>query len=244
MAFAQEVIYERRCQNKQRKSYNDLQNEIGGVISFVQKLIQEPDFIEHVKSDGLGMANIDEKLQLWKEDLMERDCAIVFAGETSSGKSTILNSIIGKPILPVRNEPSTQKVCRIRYSDELSVSLCNTAGHTVEKMAFKNTQEMKTTLRNIICDNGSNIMYVDIWYPVEILKGNDTCVIVDTPGIGDQEQENVAQIMMEYLPNALAFVFVVNTQSGGGVQDDRVTYLLKPVCHQGNVVISYKASTY
>lgn len=54
----------------------------------------------------------------------------------------------------------------------------------------------------------------------------------------------MAQIMMEYLPNALAFVFVVNTQSGGGVQDDRVTYLLKPVCHQGNVVISYKASTY
>lgn len=239
MAFGQEVIYERGCQNKQRKSYNDLQNEIGGVISSVQKLIQEPDFIEHVKTDGLGMANIDEKLQLWKEDLMERDCAIVFAGETSSGKSTILNSIIGKPILPVRHEAATQKVCRIRYSDELSVSLCNTAGHTVEKMAFKNTQEMKTTLPNIICDNGSDIKYVDIWYPVEILKGNDTCVIVDTPGIGDQEQENVAQIMMEYLPNALAFVFVVNTQSGDGLQDDRINRIFDRVERSRDNMVSF-----
>lgn len=106
-----------------------------------------------------------------------------FVGETSSGKSTILNSIIGKPILPVRHEAATQKVCRIRYSDELSVSLCNTAGHTVEKMAFKNTQEMKTTLPNIICDNGSDIKYVDIWYPVEILKVNNivfnNCILKD-----------------------------------------------------------------
>lgn len=74
-------------------------------------------------------------------------------------------------------------MCRIRYSDELSVSLCNTAGHTVEKMAFKNTQEMKTTLPNIICDNGSDIKYVDIWYPVEILKVNNivfnNCILKD-----------------------------------------------------------------
>lgn len=66
------------------KTYNDRQNEIGRVISSVQKLVQESDFIEHVKSDGLGMENIDEKLHLWKEDLMERDCAIIFAGKPFS----------------------------------------------------------------------------------------------------------------------------------------------------------------
>lgn len=51
-------------------------------------------------------------------------------------------------------------------------------------------------------------------------KGNVT--IVDTPGTGDFAQEEVAKKMRSYLPNALAFVFVVNVPNAGGLQDDRV----------------------
>lgn len=47
-------------------------------------------------------------------------------------------------------------------------------------------------------------------------------VIVDTPGIGDTDQNEVANKMMAYLPNALAFVFVINVAATGGVQKDRV----------------------
>lgn len=39
----------------------------------------------------------------------------------------------------------------------------------------------------------------------------------------------VARSMMEYLPNALAFVFVINVPAAGGLQRDRVIHYLKPV---------------
>lgn len=55
-------------------------------------------------------------------------------------------------------------------------------------------------------------------------KGNRTCSIVDTPGKGDKRQEKYAQIMEKYLPNALAFVFVIDISHCGGFQDDRVIY--------------------
>lgn len=48
--------------------------------------------------------------------------------------------------------------------------------------------------------------------------------IVDTPGIGDVDQTEVAQKMMDYLPNALAFVFVINVAAAGGLQKDRVIF--------------------
>lgn len=51
-------------------------------------------------------------------------------------------------------------------------------------------------------------------------KGNIT--IVDTPGIGDIDQEDAAKNMMEYLPNALIVVFVLNVAATGGIQKDRV----------------------
>lgn len=47
-------------------------------------------------------------------------------------------------------------------------------------------------------------------------------MIVDTPGVGDIDQQEVAKKMMDYLPNALAFVFVINVPAAGGLQKDRV----------------------
>lgn len=62
-----------------------------------------------------------------------------------------------------------------------------------------------------------------VWFKYIIntfFQGN--VIIVDTPGCGDKEQTNVAEKTMSYLPNALAFVFVLNVANAGGIQDDRV----------------------
>lgn len=61
-----------------------------------------------------------------------------------------------------------------------------------------------------------------------ILKGN--VKIVDTPGIGDQDQEEVAQMMMGYLHKAVAIVFVLNVANAGGIQQDRVFFFLLRQC--------------
>ena len=47
-------------------------------------------------------------------------------------------------------------------------------------------------------------------------------ILVDTPGIGDKNQEQAANLMMDYIPDAFAIVFVLNVASSGGIQADRV----------------------
>lgn len=54
--------------------------------------------------------------------------------------------------------------------------------------------------------------------PSESFQGNT--IIVDTPGIGGSG--NVTDKLMDYLPNALSFIFVINAGSAGGMQNDRV----------------------
>lgn len=49
-------------------------------------------------------------------------------------------------------------------------------------------------------------------------------ILVDTPGIGGSG--NVTDKLIEYLPNALLFIFVINAGSAGGMQNDRVNILL------------------
>lgn len=48
-------------------------------------------------------------------------------------------------------------------------------------------------------------------------------ILVDTPGIGGSG--TFKERLMEYLPNAVCFIFVIDVLKGGGLQDDRVNIL-------------------
>lgn len=76
--------------------------------------------------------------------------------------------------------------------------------------------ETKTDLTCMSSDE--NIRSVDIGFPIHFLQANT--ILVDTPGIGGSGE--VTHKLKEYLPNALAFIFVVNASSAGGMQHDRV----------------------
>lgn len=43
---------------------------------------------------------------------------------------------------------------------------------------------------------------------------------MDTPGIGNSQEHT--EMLMSYIPNAVAFVFVVNVANAGGFQRGRV----------------------
>ena len=49
-------------------------------------------------------------------------------------------------------------------------------------------------------------------------------MIVDSPGVG--ESDIMDEIVLNYLPNAFSFIYVINSSNAGGVQTDRVSKLL------------------
>ena len=46
-------------------------------------------------------------------------------------------------------------------------------------------------------------------------------VIIDSPGVG--ESDIMDEIVTHYLPQAFAFLYVINSANAGGVQKDRVS---------------------
>ena len=45
-------------------------------------------------------------------------------------------------------------------------------------------------------------------------------MIVDSPGIG--ESDVMSEFVLNYLPRAFCFMYVINSVNAGGIQDDRV----------------------
>ena len=54
-----------------------------------------------------------------------------------------------------------------------------------------------------------------------LFSQQDGVVIVDSPGVG--ESDIMDDIVVNYLPNAFAFIYVINSSNAGGVQRDRVS---------------------
>ena len=56
-------------------------------------------------------------------------------------------------------------------------------------------------------------------------------MIVDTPGIGPDD-DGLTQRLFDYLPSALACVYVINPTNAGGIQSDRVCCLPTIMAHK------------
>ncbi|XP_062611965.1 uncharacterized protein LOC134273763 [Saccostrea cucullata] len=171
-----------------------------------------------------------------KKDILKEDHGIVVAGETSAGKSTLINKILGMRIFKGRNLESTSTVCKIRNSEKVVIKIESDNGEVemedmsdldVEtKQGEKILRDTLKTLTDMTIEKGSRkYESVDIGLPVHFLKGNT--IIVDTPGIGGSGK--VSQKVMKYLSNAVSFIFVINVASAGGMQRDRLPEILKSI---------------
>lgn len=102
---------------------------------------------------------------------------IAITGQFSSGKSTFLNALLARNILPTGITPVTSKVNYIRYGNELTIKVRYHNGkdefHSIEGLSRFTDQR----------ESGEDIAYLTIYAPLELLKD---IVFVDTPGLNSQ----------------------------------------------------------
>jgi len=104
---------------------------------------------------------------------------VAIVGQFSSGKSTFLNALLCKDILPTGITPVTSKVNFLNYGAEYKLKITFKSGAT----EFHNIEHLAkfTDQREAIED----VKYLSIYAPVEMLKDIS---FVDTPGLNSQSK--------------------------------------------------------
>lgn len=176
-------------------------------------------------------------LRKWVNDLEKSDHSIVIAGETSAGKSTLINKLLGKQLFKGRNNESTSTICKLRDSERIKVITTDMKGQKEEtdltdkcnletKEGVKMLRDFLKDLTDITSSEKSvTFISVEVEFPIPLLEGN--MILVDTPGIGGSG--NVTDKLIKYLPNALLFIFVINAGSAGGMQKDRLPEIIRAI---------------
>lgn len=180
-----------------------LKDNITDVITEMQK----PEFKEIVNENGTkklreAYNNIEENYN--KE--ANKEFRIVFAGPTSTGKSTLINALVGRNILSAKDETTTSKVLKIRHNSQygncINLKLFNENGDQLLEHKYDNENDLKKMLKSFDHEGedfekngvvGTIQLEMDLGnlYPNDDLKEAFTIELIDTPGT-DSTTGNIA----------------------------------------------------
>ena len=150
------------------------------------KLMLTDDFkeiVEHSKSEALikKYAHLQETY----DEINAEEFRIVFTGTYSSGKSSTINALIGKNLLPTAKSPCTAKICRIIHNT--NITCFATVQYEYDGGVKQYSCNSEDEVQDRIAAAEGSVEVIEVNTDLSSLYSNGVqsdlkIVIVDTPG--------------------------------------------------------------
>jgi GTPase SAR1 family protein len=132
--------------------------------------------------------------------------SLVVVGQFKRGKTTFINALLGRDLLPTAVIPMTSIITVISYGSDLRITVWFESG-TRQEIALDDLPLFVTERHNPRNEKG--VSRVNITYPSPYLKNGVR--IVDTPGVASVHEHNT-KTTYEYLPQADAAIFLLSVE--------------------------------
>jgi ribosome biogenesis GTPase A len=136
--------------------------------------------------------------------LTQRRFRVLVVGEAKRGKSTVVNALLGREVLPTGVVPLTAVATTLVHGATDGVIVTHLDGH-VQKLPLSSLRELVTESGNP--DNVKQVADVTVQLPAPLLASG--LELVDTPGTGSVHEHNTAEAQ-QALELMDAAVFVVS----------------------------------
>lgn len=214
----------------------DMKNVSGTYMTFAQQRQKLANLLGEASSvvSALNMEQLHDSLKKLQDKAQNDAFKIMVVGTFKNGKSTFINSFLGKDILPAYSIPTTAVINEVKYGetkravlhfrDPLPAQL----PHSLPPRALTHLQQYKGAAvpplevpydeledyvvipmgedaREMLLE--SPYEKLELFWPLELLKNG--VVIIDSPGLN--EHATRTRVTMEYLNNADAILMVLNS---------------------------------
>ena len=151
-----------------------------------------------------GLVEFRSRIDSVVSRLEDTNLEIALFGRVSSGKSSLLNSLLGTNILPVGVNPITAVPAKLRYGGSLRAAVTYGDGRS-EIVPIERLSTLVTELENP--GNVKNIVRAVVEVPSPRLQHG--IVLVDTPGLGSLAKRGGAETLA-YLPTCDLAVLLID----------------------------------
>ncbi|AKT37365.1 dynamin family protein [Chondromyces crocatus] len=169
--------------------------------------------------EAIGARSLAERIRSELVQKLEEDrFHLVVVGEFNHGKSTFVNALLGKPVLPSGVTPTTAVIHHLEYAPEARAEVVYTSGKRApvpfeevrsftvggEKAAHGGGHE---GAHGAAGEGHEEVKHLEVYYPADLLK--ERVVLVDTPGVNDLSLQR-ADITYSYIPRSDAVLFLLD----------------------------------
>lgn len=198
-----EAAEEGKAEETQTASFSGFLHYKQTVTNLITDLKKLREFSEKLNLEG-NISSIDEIL-----DRLSRDSfSVAIVGEFKRGKSTVINALLGKNILPVDVLPTTATLNKITYSVTPFVKIEYKDGRE-EQIEIDQLNNYVTKLTKESEEVAKTVKEAVVYYPINYCKNGVT--IIDTPGLNDDAA--MTEVTMSVLPQIDAALMVIMAQA-------------------------------
>ena len=151
-------------------------------------------FIEEIVTRH-GLVEFRSRIDLLTSRLEDNNLEVALFGRVSSGKSSLLNTLLNTDVLPVGVNPITAVPTRLRYGPSLRATVAYSDGR-VEDITIDQLAKLITEQGNP--GNLRNVVRAVVEVPASRLR--EGIVLVDTPGLGSLAKRGSVETLA-YLPS-------------------------------------------
>ena len=202
-------------------------------ITKIQDLMKEaekhPDFGDNLKKSP--------KIREMFNEAMNKDFDVYVAATMSSGKSTLINAMLGTDLLPAANEATTATIAQITDNDSKPVgefvgSRFNKDGIEVDalqRVTLEMLKEWNAKPDTKLIKLEGNIIGINE-------RENVRLVITDTPGPNNSQDPEHARTTMQHIQDSVRnplILYILNATQLGTKDDQQVLSEIAKIMQQG-----------
>ena len=189
---------------------NDSSVHFGSFVSYKQVVLNSATDLKKLKEYSQYL-KLEKTIELI-DDVIHRiandSFSVAIVGEFKRGKSTLINALLGKDILPSDILPCSATLNRVTYSITPSVKISYIDGRE-EEISIDELTNYVTKLTDQSAKISETVKEATVYYPVNFCKNNVD--IVDTPGLNDDK--SMTDITLSVLPQVDAAILVIMAQA-------------------------------
>ena len=170
----------------------------------LQQMVKKVLTLDYISKEN----RTQEALQELQQDMENDFFTVVVLGEFKRGKSTFINALLQKELLPTDVLPETATINALMYNESPTVQVVMNDGREEKGEATQDYLQKFSARQEENLAN--NVKYIKIGYPSDILKNK--LVIVDTPGV-DDINESRSEVTYRFIPKANAVIFLLDAKS-------------------------------
>jgi len=163
------------------------------------------------KTSQFELPKLPQAVDEYRQKLEENTYNVLVVGEAKRGKSSFVNALIGKDLLPTDVDIATNQIFRVSYAEQEAYRLRfedeSTRDITAQELVEYGSQMVADRI-GLSLPNLYFLRWIEVDAPIRFLPPRVS--LLDTPGLGSLYAAH-AQLTQRFVPRADAVIFVLDS---------------------------------